>query len=72
MDVKNALMTHFKYFFKHIEFNENDLIDKMKERIIASGNYGRFITFDKFEKWFDETIRQADKLLNHNYNNGGS
>lgn len=70
MDVKNALMTHFKYFFKHIEFNENDSIDKMKERIIASGNYGRFITFDKFEKWFNENTLYADQLLNRNYNGG--
>ncbi len=70
MDIKNALLKYFNHYFKHIEFNENDSIDRMKERIIASGNYGRFITFDKFEKWFNENILYADQLLNRNYNGG--
>ncbi len=70
MDIQNAFMKLLKHNFRHIEFNENDSFDKMKEKIIMSGNYGRFITLDAFEKWFNETVFHADQLLNRNYNGG--
>lgn len=70
MDIQNAFMKLLKHNFRHIEFNENESFDKMKEQIVMSGNYGRFITFDKFEKWFNENTLYADQLLNRNYNGG--